>query len=316
MISAPVKHGALRVDQGSRAIMRVLALIVLLFSSLPAAAQESGLPPLPPLTDPATNEHLPGKFVWADLFTNDVERARRFYEQAFGWEWRIIKPGPEPYGILYNAGVSVAGIAHRDAPEGHETYGRWVHYISVDNVAKTGADIVAKGGEELLAYRNHAERGEFAIYAGPQRELFGILRSTSGDPGDYRAEYGDWIWWELFTRDVNAALDYYQDLFGYEAYEKEDTPDFVDVYLSRHGYTRAAIGPLPDDPESVPTWLGFVRVADMTRALETIVVHGGTVLLAPDPAVLDSDLAVIADPVGTLVGLLRWDYPEDREDRP
>ena len=23
---------------------------------------------MPPLTDPASNEHLPGKFVWADLF--------------------------------------------------------------------------------------------------------------------------------------------------------------------------------------------------------------------------------------------------------
>ena len=37
--------------------------------------------------------------------------------------------------------------------------------------------------------------------------------------------------------------------------------------------------------------------------------NGGKVMLAPDPEVLDADVAVIADPLGTLVGVLEWDYP-------
>ena len=59
--------------------MRVLALIVLLFSSLPAAAQESGLPPLPPLTDPATNEHLPGNMA---VLVNATKTGLRTLEDA------------------------------------------------------------------------------------------------------------------------------------------------------------------------------------------------------------------------------------------
>jgi predicted enzyme related to lactoylglutathione lyase len=303
--------------EGNRAIMRIVALLALMFSVLPAPAQTVDLPPLPAINDPATNEYLPGKFIWADLFTNNVERARRFYEQAFGWEWRAISSGEHAYGIFYNAGLAVAGVAYRAAPEGIDDYGRWVHYVSVGDVMAAGSEIVAKGGEELLGYRNHENRGEFAIYAGPHKEVFGIMRSSTGDPGDYRADFGDWIWWELFTRDVQSSIEYYQAIFDYEIFEKEDTPDFIDVYLQRHGYARAAIGPLPDESEQIPTWLGFIRVEDMTRSLENIVVHGGKVLLAPEPDVLDSDLAVIADPVGTLIALLRWDYPEgDTEELP
>ena len=46
-------------------------------------------PGLPPLTT-ATKERLPGKFVWADLVTDDVPTARKFYAQLFGWTFRDV----------------------------------------------------------------------------------------------------------------------------------------------------------------------------------------------------------------------------------
>lgn len=290
--------------------MRILTAAVLLFMCASASAEKVSLPPLPPLTEPASNEHLPGKFVWADLFTNDVERARKFYKQVFDWDWRIVTEEPQHYGLLYNDGEAIAGIVYRDAPDGHSDYGRWVHFVSTADVRKTGSAIVGKGGEELLDPQSHAERGEFAIYAGAQREVFGVIHSSSGDPADYQGRVGDWIWWQLFTRDVQAAVASYQALFGYEAFEKQDTPGVLTVHLSAHGYSRAAVGPLPDDAQSSPTWIGFIRVGDMTRTLEKVVAEGGKVLLEPDREMRHGALAVIADPVGTLVGLLQWDNPQ------
>ena len=32
----------------------------------------------PPLNEPASNEQIPGKLVWADLFTTDPESATKF----------------------------------------------------------------------------------------------------------------------------------------------------------------------------------------------------------------------------------------------
>ena len=289
--------------------MRFLAASALLFVCAPAAAQQvESLPPLPPLTTPATNEYLPGKVVWADLFTNDVERARQFYERVFGWEWRVVTREPQHYGLLYKGGQLVAGIAHRDAADGHSDYSRWVHFVSTEDVGKTGGAIVAGGGEELLAPVSHPERGEFGIYAGPQQEVFGLMRSSSGDPGDYQSRIAEWMWWQLFTPDVRASVASYQSLFGYDTDEEQLTPEVLIVHLSTHGHERAAIGPLPDDPQAFATWIGFIRVDDVARTLEKVVANGGKVMLAPSPEILGGDIAVIADPVGTLLGLLRWDY--------
>ena len=43
---------------------------------------------LTPVADPATHEHIPGKMVWHDLFTQDAEKATAFYGQLFGWQFR------------------------------------------------------------------------------------------------------------------------------------------------------------------------------------------------------------------------------------
>ena len=69
-----------------------ILLSILLSCSVAAAESREPLPPLPALNDPATTERLPGKFVFADFFTSDVERARDFYGELFGWEWRWVGP--------------------------------------------------------------------------------------------------------------------------------------------------------------------------------------------------------------------------------
>src|SRR5262252_6851120 len=67
---------------------RGLAWLALLFfcaALRPAAGANA--PTLPPLTSVANSPRLPGKFVWADLVTDDVPAARKFYGQLFGWKF-------------------------------------------------------------------------------------------------------------------------------------------------------------------------------------------------------------------------------------
>ena len=66
-------------------------------------------PELPPLTTASGNPRLPGKFVWADLVTDDVPAARKFYAGLFGWTFRdsAIMPSP-PTTIGPCAGCSSA----------------------------------------------------------------------------------------------------------------------------------------------------------------------------------------------------------------
>src|SRR5512138_387179 len=50
----------------------------------------AGHEPLPPLTTVSGSPRLNGKFVWADLVTDDVVSARRFYGDLFGWTFQNV----------------------------------------------------------------------------------------------------------------------------------------------------------------------------------------------------------------------------------
>ncbi len=291
----------------------LLFIAALLGASVAAFAQQNELPPLPPLTDPATAQHIPGKFVWADLFTSDMDAARTFYSQLFGWEWRWVSDPPHPYGIFYKDGFAVAGLAFRKADGQEREYGRWAHYISVADVAAMEAAIIEKGGRALLPKRSLPNRGDIAILATPDEAVIGIIHSSSGDPGDYRPEVGEFLWHELFTRDVTAAAEFYESLFGYEVLEKADTAEIVDYFLASGEHSRGGIGSLSPESDTVPTWLGYIRVDNVDQAVERVKALGGEVLVAPDPANINGDLAIVADPVGTPIGLIRWEFPEEQE---
>jgi len=289
-----------------------IALALLLFAGdiSPAGAESNDLPYLPPLNDPATALQLPGKFVWADLFSTDMTTARAFYTDLFAWEWRAVSNEPKPYGMFYKDGIAVAGLANRDPPKDGQAYGTWVYYASVPDVAATETAFVERGGQALLPRRSMADRGEFAILADPGGAILGVMRSSSGDPEDYQAAIGEFIWFELFTRELLPSAELYQTLIGYEIHKRQDTPEIVDYILSADGYARAGVGSLPADSDAVPTWLGYVRVEDVARSVDKAVELGGKVLLAPSPDMLDGGLAIIADPEGTPVGLLHWTYAE------
>jgi hypothetical protein len=73
------------IRQRQRAWAYCLGLLLVIAEPLRAAP-----PVLPPLNDPPAAQHLPGKFVWADLVAPDVEAARRFYGKLYGWSFRTI----------------------------------------------------------------------------------------------------------------------------------------------------------------------------------------------------------------------------------
>jgi predicted enzyme related to lactoylglutathione lyase len=279
----------------------------------PAPGDDDALPALPPLVQPANDTRLPGKFVWADLFTDEIDGARQFYAATFGWKWRWIRRHTvHGYGMFYSEGRAVAGVAQHVAPEADKPYSRWIHYLSVADVASAASATAARGGRVLLDRRSIPDRGDFAVVADAEGALFGVLHSSSGDPPDYRARVGEWLWKGVFSRDASAASKFYASLFGYEVYDSDDEGDVLEYILAAGGYSRAGVGQLNTDSESKPSWLGFVRVDNVGDTLERARNAGGEVLYEADPEDPSGPLAVIADPFGATVGLMQWTF-EDTE---
>lgn len=70
-----------------RRLTRPWAVATLLLGALASASRAE---PFPPLNAPVSAEHIPGKFVWADLFTTDPVAATKFYTGLFGWTAAVI----------------------------------------------------------------------------------------------------------------------------------------------------------------------------------------------------------------------------------
>ena len=282
--------------------MALMSLLLALATT--GFAQETRPPVLPPLTTVSGSPRLPGKFVWADLVTDDVGAARKFYGSLFGWTFQ--EAGD--YTIAANNERPLCGMFQRPRPADQpQARPRWFGYLSVASVEKAQRTVTKAGGRVLAPPRKMPDRGEQAVFADPEGAVFGVVKSSSGDPEDFLAEPGDWMWIQLLSRDGRKAAEFYRSVGGYEIIENSTPGKLSDYVLASGGYARATVRTIRTDNQSVrPAWLPFVRVQSVTASVAKAKQLGGKALIEPKPELLDGKVAVIADPTGAAIGILEW----------
>jgi predicted enzyme related to lactoylglutathione lyase len=279
-----------------------LLVVVLIGASSRAAVSE-----LPPLNEKSRGR-LPGKFIWADLVTDDANAAMNFYGQVFNWNFK-------PFGnyvIVGNDMHPMGGIIQKARPANNsKARPRWFAYMSVSDVADAEAKVKNSGGKVLQSKTAFPKRGEQAIFADTEGAVFGVMKSKSGDPEDYAAGPGDWVWIQLLSRDAQKAGEFYRKIGGYDVVANTQPDRVNDYVLVSKGYARGTVRTLVSShPDANPTWLLFVRVEDINKTLERAKLFQGTVIIEPKPDLFDGKVAVIADPTGAAVGLLQWSPQE------
>ena len=285
---------------------RWLAFLAALSAGMLLSAADA--PQLPPLATASGSPRLPGKFIWGDLVTSDVEAARQFYGQLLGWTFRSIGAAPGAYRIAMNDDRPLCGLVQAPPRAGTNVNPRWVGYISVPSVARAQKAVLKAGGKEVVAPRKFPKRGEQAIFADPEGAVFGVMTSSSGDPGDFLADPGDWIWIQLLCRDARKAADFYRAVAGYKVAENSDSPRENDFVLVSGKFARATVMEIPkNNPQVRSAWLPFVRVKNVAASVAQAGQLGGKVVLAPKAELFAGKIAVIADPTGAAIGLLEWD---------
>jgi predicted enzyme related to lactoylglutathione lyase len=258
---------------------------------------------LPPLTTVSGSPRLPGKFVWADLVTDDALVAQKFYTELFGWKFYDYGG----YLVGRNDDRPMCGMFQRPRPTEPNAKPRWFGYISVANVARAEQAVTKAGGKVLAAPKKMPDRGEQAVLADAEGAMFGVVKSSSGDPEDFLADPGDWIWIQLLSRDARKAAEFYQAVAGYEIVDNTQSNRVSDYVLTSEGYARATVRTIrSDDPKVRSTWLPFVRVKNVDESVALTKQLGGKVLVEPKPELFDGKVAVIADPTGAAIGIMEW----------
>jgi predicted enzyme related to lactoylglutathione lyase len=151
------------------------------------------------------------------------------------------------------------------------------------------------------------KRGEQAVFADAEGVLFGVIKSSGGDPEDFLADPGDWIWIQLLSREGRKAAEFYQAVGRYEIVENTTSNKLSDFVLTSGGYARATVRTIRSDDQKVqPTWLPFVRVKSVVESVARAKQLGGQVWLEPNPEFLDGKVAMLLDPTGGAIGILEW----------
>lgn len=120
---------------------------------------------------------------------------------------------------------------------------------------------------------------------------------------------GDFVWYELLTRDVDTAAAFYGDVVGWTV-QDSGTPG-IDYRL----FTTAAgipVAGLMAMPPGMPasTWLGYVAVDDVDAAAADFVANGGTQHMPPMSMPGVGRMAMLTDPQGAALYLMRSESAE------
>jgi predicted enzyme related to lactoylglutathione lyase len=265
----------------------------------------------PPIVDPPTGQHTPGRFVWGDLVTADVAAAAGFYGKVFGWTFETYggEDDRDTYTLALADGLPIGGMVFdQRAMKGKTPSARWVGLISVADVKASAAAVTAGGGTVVYAPVMLGERGETAVFKDPEGVVFGVVNSKNGDPADFAGDVNEWYWIDLWTSDVEKAAAFYRSVVGYETLPIADDGPRSGLHLLSGGFARAGIMQ-KQGKQTSSTWLPYIRVADARASAEAANAAGGKVLLAP-LAMGRATVAIIADPTGAPVGIVQLSTPE------
>lgn len=257
--------------------------------------------PEPAATEPTastTSPHLHGKWVWFELMTPDLAKAKPFYGELFGWTWNEVPMGEFTYTMIMAGEMPVGGMMQM---EDASIPSHWMPYVSVDDVDAKATWVKEHGGQVKVGPMDIPNNvGRFAVVQDPQGGWFTLFRNSSGDQPDGMPKPGEFAWTELWTSDAAAARAFYKELLGYAEQTMEGMQEYTVMMAGEIG--RAGIQALPPNVEQTQ-WVMYVTVADAKASADKVVALGGKVELPPMPVPGVGTVALFTDPTGARLGL-------------
>ncbi|MFG3497435.1 VOC family protein [Streptomyces sp. NPDC047928] len=250
-----------------------------------------------------TTRFVTGSPNWVELGTPDIDGARTFYGDLFGWTFRSAGPEAGGYGMFQLDGRTAAGAMAVQPGQGPTG---WTVYFQAPDAAGAATAVRAGGGTVVVEPMDVFDLGRMALFTDPTGAGFGVWQPGTNKGLDVVSDPNSLVWAELYTPDPVADLGFYDLVFGMEAHtmplpEGAGTYTMIQAAGTDQEAAFGGVVPLGDDPVEAaggPSWVPYFEVADTDAAAADTERLGGSVRMAPTDMAGVGRYAKLTDPFG------------------
>ncbi|MGK0202289.1 MAG: putative enzyme related to lactoylglutathione lyase [Planctomycetota bacterium] len=271
---------------------------------------------VPPLVMPTMKRTMSDPFVPrvggilnADIAVPEHDREVRFYS-------RVLTTGENPLwreDLMNNLGTPIVGLGAR-SPEYDHLPLQWMPHIQVADVAASVKRALDLGGNELMHSQGGDGESQWAVLLDPNGSAFGIVPVASAEeipPTDGSAvRVGRISWINLTVSDASATRDFYRQVVDWSV-QDVDMEDASERYADYNmfgddGKPAAGVCHARGVNLGLPTtWMIYLPVGDLAESVRRVREEGGEIIKATRENDGEYACAVVQDPVGACLGLVR-----------
>lgn len=258
------------------------------------------------------DRHEPGTFCWMELMTTDSAITKKFYGDLLGWTYKDDDLGD---GRTYTTALLDGKIvAAMHMPDEHQKKlgipPHWGTYVAVSSVDETAAKASKLGAKLFVDPTDAGPYGRLAVIQDPTGAFLAFWQPNSHQGLQVKDVPNSFCWTELMTSDIDAAGTFYIKLFDW----KTQTADFGGTF-----YTTFMTGEIPaggmiqtkKEWGDVPNnWMPYLAVDDCDKIVEQARNSGGDVVVPAMDIPRVGRMAVITDPLGAAVGVIKLEMPQ------
>ena len=119
-----------------------------------------------------------GSWVWAELWTNDINDAEAFYADVIGVGHDTTDRGGQVYHLFTSEGKPRAGII-KIPKELEKVEPGWAPYVAVDDLSATLAKVKELGGSVVFGETEHPVDAEVALIRDPSGAVLFVYQIGS-----------------------------------------------------------------------------------------------------------------------------------------
>ncbi|MEA5155048.1 VOC family protein [Raineyella sp.] len=222
-----------------------------------------------------------GRPTWVDLTTTDIEKARTFYGNVFGWTFQDQGPEFGHYTMVRSGDAVIGGMMGRtpDMPAGPDA---WVVYLDTPDAQATCDRATADGGTVIVPPMQVGDSGTMGLITDPGGCATGFWQAADFHGIEKMAVAGAPCWFEIFTPAYARSLEFYRDVFGWNIVTLSDADEFR--YATNQLPPQDSVAGIMEATflgEGHPGfWRTYIGAVDVDATAEQIVRSGGTIVEA------------------------------------